>query len=152
MSWTRIWAMASKELIQIRRDSRSLMIVLVMPITLVLLFGYGVSLDLKHMPIYIYDQEGSQQSRDLIKRFAASDYFDVKRNVSSYPDVLKALDSGDAKMGVVIPWNFSQKFASGERVPVQALIDATDDNTANVLMGYTQAVLQGYARTVHQQP
>lgn len=148
MSWTRIWAMATKELIQIRRDSRSLMIVLVMPVTLVLLFGYGVSLDLKHMPVYIYDQEGSQQSGDLAKRFAASEYFDVKRNVSSYPDVLNALDNGDAKMGVIIPWNFSQKLASGERVPVQALIDATDDNTANVLIGYTQAVLQGYSRTV----
>lgn len=148
MSWTRIWAMASKELIQIRRDSRSLIIVLVMPITLVLLFGYGVSLDLKHLPIYVYDQEGSQQSQDLAKRFAASEYFHVARSVNSYPEVLRALDSGEAKMGLVIPWNFSQKLASGETVPVQALVDASDDNTANVLIGYTQAVIQGYSQNV----
>ena len=65
MSWTRVLAMASKELIQIRRDSRSLMIVLVMPITLVLLFGYGVSLDLKHLPIYVYDQDVAVRQFDL---------------------------------------------------------------------------------------
>jgi ABC-2 type transport system permease protein len=140
--------MAAKELIQIRRDSRSLMIVLVMPITLVLLFGYGVSLDLKHLPIYVYDQEGSQQSQDLAKRFQASEYFQVKRAVNSYPEVLRALDSGDAKMGLVIPWNFSQKLASGEPVRVQALIDASDDNTANVLISYAHAIVQDHSRNV----
>lgn len=148
MSWTRIRAMAAKELIQIRRDSRSLMIVLVMPVTLVLLFGYGVSLDLKHLPIYVYDQEGSQRSQDLVTRFGAGEYFHIARSVNSYPEVLRALDSGDAKIGIVIPWNFSQKLAVGETVPIQALVDASDDNTANVLIGYTQAVVQGYSQTV----
>jgi ABC-2 type transport system permease protein len=148
MSWTRIRAMAAKEMIQIKRDSRSLLIVLVMPITLVLLFGYGVSLDLKHLPIYVYDQEGSQRSQDFVQLFAASEYFHVVRSVKSYPEVLRALDSGTAKMGIVIPWDFSEKLAAGERAPVQALVDASDDNTANVLIGYTQAVVQGYSQKV----
>ena len=148
MSWTRVLAMASKELIQIRRDSRSLMIVLVMPITLVLLFGYGVSLDLKHLPIYVYDQEGSQRSQDFAKRFAASEYFHVVRAVNSYPEVLKGLDDGSAKMVLVIPWDFSQQLASGRPVPVQALIDASDDNTANVLMGYAQGVITAYSQNI----
>jgi ABC-2 type transport system permease protein len=148
MSWSRILAMASKELIQIRRDSRSLIIVLVMPITLVLLFGYGVNLDLKHLPVYVYDREGSQQSQDLAKRFAASEYFHVVRAVNSYPEILSALANGDAKMGLVIPWDFSQRLASGGAVAVQGLVDAADDNTANVLIGYAQGVVQGYSRTV----
>ncbi len=145
MNWKRLLAVARKEAIQIRRDPRSLLIVLVMPVILVLLFGYGVSLDLKHLPVYVYDQEGSQRSQDLLKRFQASEYFHVVRAVDSYPELVRALDSGDAKMGIVIPWNFSQRLFNGETVPIQALVDGTDDNTANVIIGYTQAVVQSYS-------
>ena len=140
--------MARKEAIQIRRDPRSLVIVLVMPLILVLLFGYGVNLDLKHLPVYVYDREGSQQSQDLLKRFQASEYFAVVRAVDNYSQLVRALDSGEAKMGIVIPWNFSEQIRNGGGVPIQALVDATDDNTANVLIGYTQAVVQGYSTTV----
>ena len=148
MRWTRLAAVARKEAIQIRRDTRSLIIVLVMPVLLVLLFGYGVSLDLKHLPVYVYDRDGSQQSRDLLKRFQASDYFDVVRVVDNYPEVVRAIDDGSAKMGLVIPWNFSRELRQGSTVAVQALIDASDDNTANVLMNYTQAVVAAYSNSV----
>lgn len=148
MNWKRLWAVARKEAIQIQRDPRSLVIVLVMPLILVLLFGYGVNLDLKHLPVYVYDREGSQQSQDLLKRFQASEYFAVVRAVDNYSQLVRALDSGEAKMGIVIPWNFSEQIRNGGGVPIQALVDATDDNTANVLIGYTQAVVQGYSTTV----
>ncbi len=148
MNWKRLIAVARKESIQIGRDPRSLMIVLLMPVILVLLFGYGVNLDLKHLPVCVYDREGSQQSQDLLKRFQASDYFHVVRSVDSYPQLVRALDSGNAKMGIVIPWDFSQRIRNGDTVPIQALVDATDDNTANVLIGYAQAVVQGYSMTV----
>ena len=72
MSLTRFLAVAKKEIVQVLRDSRSLIIVLIMPVILVLLFGYGVNLDQKHIPIFVYDQEGSQRSQDLLKRFQAS--------------------------------------------------------------------------------
>ncbi len=55
-----------------------------MPVTLMLLFGYGVNLDLKGLPVYVYDQDGSQQSQDLLKRFQASEYFHIVRVVDSY--------------------------------------------------------------------
>ena len=145
MSLTRLLAVARKELLQILRDTRSLGIVVVMPVTLMLLFGYGVSLDLKQLPVYVYDQDGSQQSQDLLKRFQASPYFQIVGVVDNVPAIAHALDAGDAKMGIVIPWNFSQKLSEGGPVQVQALVDATDDNTANVLMGYTQGVVQGYS-------
>ena len=145
MSFTRFMAVAKKEIVQILRDARSLIIVVVMPVTLMLLFGYGVSLDLKKLPVYVYDCDGSQQSQDLLKRFQASEYFAVTRVVNNYPALTKALDDGHAKMGIVIPWDFSKRLAGGGAVEVQALIDATDDNTANVLIGYAQAVVQGYS-------
>ena len=148
MTWTRFLAVAKKEIVQVLRDSRSLTIVLIMPVILVLLFGYGVNLDLKHLPIYVYDRDGSQQSQDLLKRFQASDYFEIERVVSSYSELTRAIDDGRAKMGIVIPWDFSQRLHDGRPVQVQALVDATDDNTANVVIGYTQAVVQGYSSAV----
>jgi len=148
MSFTRFLAVAKKEIVQVLRDTRSLIIVLIMPVILVLLFGYGVNLDLKHLPIYVYDRDGSQQSQDLLKRFQASDYFEIVRVVNNYPELTRAIDDGHAKMGVVIPWDFSQALNHGRAVQVQALVDATDDNTANVLIGYAQAVVQGYSSDI----
>jgi ABC-2 type transport system permease protein len=148
MNWTRLLVMARKETLQILRDSRSLGIVIIMPVVLVMLFGYGVNLDLKGLPVYVYDQDGTQQSQDLLKRFQASEYFHVERTVSNYGELTRALDDGSAKMGIVIPWDFSQKLNKGGAVEVQALVDATDDNTANVLMGYAQAVVQSYAAEI----
>src|SRR5262245_21000783 len=148
MSFTRFVAVARKEVIQILRDTRSLSIVILMPVILVLLFGYGVSLDLKHLPIYVYDRDGSQQSQDLLKRFGSNEYFDLKRVVGSYPELVRALDDGNAKMVLVIPWDFSQRLRDGRPVSIQALVDATDDNTANVLINYSQAVVQGYSTDI----
>jgi ABC-2 type transport system permease protein len=148
MSLTRLLAVAKKEVIQILRDSRSLMIVVIMPVTLMLLFGYGVNLDLKGLPVYVYDRDGSQQSQDLLKRFQNSEYFKVARVVDGYPAITRALDDGHAKMGIVIPWDFSQRLREGGPVQVQALVDGTDDNSANVLIGYTQAVVQGYSAEI----
>jgi len=145
MSLTRLLAVARKELLQIVRDTRSLGIVVIMPVTLMLLFGYGVNLDLKGLPLYVCDQDGSQQSQDLLKRFQASEYFHIVRAVDNRAAIARALDDGGARMGLVIPWNFSQQLSQGGPVQVQALVDATDDNTANVIMGYTQGVVQGYS-------
>jgi len=148
MSLTRLLAIARKEVVQILRDMRSLVIVVLMPAVLVLLFGYGVNLDLKGLPVYVYDQDGSQQSQDLLKHFQNSKYFTIARVAASYPEVTRALDDGSAKMAIVIPWDFSERLRDGRPVEVQALVDASDDNTANVLIGYSQAVIQGYSAQI----
>ncbi len=148
MSLTRFLAVAKKEVVQILRDSRSLIIVVIMPVILVLLFGYGVNLDLRGLPVYVYDRDGSQQSQDLLKRFQASSYFNLVRVVDNYPALARALDDGHAKMGIVVPWDFSRRLYDGRPAQVQVLVDGTDDNTANVLIGYSQAVVQGYSSEV----
>jgi len=147
MSWHRLVAMARKEVIQILRDWRSLVIVLVMPVVLMLLFGYGVSLDLKQTPVYVFDREGSQQSQDLVKRFAASEYFHIEREVDNYRDLVAAINDGRCRLGLVIPADFSRQLAHGA-VSVQALVDATDDNTANLIFSYSEAVVRGYSAEV----
>ncbi|MGO9775138.1 MAG: ABC transporter permease [Terracidiphilus sp.] len=148
MRLTRLLAVARKEVLQIVHDARSLMIVVLMPAVLVLLFGYGVNLDLKGLPVYVLDQDGSQQSQDLLKHFQASEYFHIARVVTGYAELMRALDDGHAKMGIVIPWDFSQRLSDGRPVAVQALVDASDDNSANVLIGYSQAVVQGYSAQI----
>jgi ABC-2 type transport system permease protein len=114
----------------------------------VLLFGYGVNLDLKRLPVYVYDRDGSQQSQDLLKRFEASAYFNLVRVANGYPELARSLDDGSAKMGIVVPWDFSQRLRDGRPAQVQAIVDGSDDNTANVLIGYAQAVVQGYSSEI----
>ncbi len=147
MRWHRLAAIARKEIIQIRRDSRSLMIVVIMPLVLMLLFGYGVSLDQKHFPVYVFDREGTQASQDLLKRFQASEYFEVARTVDNYDALIEAIDAGRCRMGLVIPHDFTQRLNASGAASVQAIMDATDDNTANLVFGYTESVVRGYARS-----
>lgn len=145
MNWFRAWVMARKEMIQILRDARSLMIVIAMPAVLVVLFGYGVNLDQKGVPLVVWDQDGTQQSQDLLQRFQASEYFKIVDVVRNEQELSRALDSGSARMAIVIPWNFSERVAQGGEVTLQADVDATDDNSANLAIGYARSVVQGYS-------
>ncbi len=148
MRWKRTWAIARKEVIQVLRDWRSLVIIAAMPIVMTLLYGYGVTLDIKHIPVCVYDREGSQQSQDLLKRFQASEYFRIVGSFTSYAPIVRDIDSGRCRLAVVIPYDFSQRIAEGGTVAVQALLDASDDNTANIAMGYGAAVVNGYSQQV----
>ncbi len=148
MKLHRLAAIAIKEVLQIVRDARSVGIVVAMPVAMMLTFGYGISLDVKHLPVYVFDREGSQQSQDLLKQFQASEYFDVKKTVNDYPALVRALDDGDCKLAIVVPHDFSLRLNAGAPVSIQALIDATDSNTANLAMAYSQAVIQAYWQRV----
>lgn len=144
----RVLAIARKEFIQILRDRRSLAIVVLMPVILMLLFGYGVNLDTSAIPLYVFDREGSQQSRNLVEHFQSSRYFDVLNSVDNYPALLRAIDEGRCRMGIVIPPDFSRKLNAGHSVAVQALVDAIDDNTANLAFSYSDIVIRGFSADV----
>jgi ABC-2 type transport system permease protein len=148
MRLRRLKAIAFKELLHIWRDPRSLMIALLLPFTQMFLFGYGVNLDLKHIPICTFDREGSQQSQDLFKHFQASLYFAIVDNVKSYPEMITALDRGACSAGIVVPPDFSQRLNDTGSAPVQAILDGTDDNTANIAWGYAAAVVGSYANDI----
>lgn len=148
MRWHRLAAIVRKEILQIRRDLPSLLITVAMPPLLMLAFGYGVSFDIRHIPVYVYDRESSQQSQDFLKRFQASEYFNVMKTVDNYQAVIQALDAGACRLAIVIPVNFSEQLKTGGPVSVQALIDATDNNTANVSISYSEAVVQTYNQQI----
>jgi len=151
MSLNRLSAITRKEIIQIRRDPRSLLIVFLMPAMLMALMGYGISLDQKNVPVCVFDREGSQQSQDLLKHFQASIYFNVVMVNDDYASLVRAIDRGKCSLGLVIPNDFSEQLRNGGEVDVQGIVDATDDNTANLIFGYGEAVVAGYSNDVQLQ-
>ncbi|HYB90160.1 MAG TPA: ABC transporter permease [Candidatus Binataceae bacterium] len=148
MNLRRTIAMSRKEFIQVRRDPRSLVIALFLPLIQILMLGYGARLDANHIPVYVFDQEGSQDSQALLKGFQASQYFDVVKVVNNYGDLVRAIDADQCKLGIVIPWDFSKRLDDAGRTEVQALLDGTDDNSAQLAEGYAEAVVGTYQRQV----
>lgn len=145
MNLTRLTALARKEFLQVLRDPRSLMIALLMPVVQMLLLGYGVTLDIKHVPLCVWDREGSQRSIELLKDFSATQYFQVTGVLTDYRGLTRAIDRGDCRIAIVVPPDFSLRLNAGGSSTVQAIIDATDDNTASVAAGYAQAVVAAYS-------
>ena len=148
MSARRLLAIARKEVIQIRRDPRSLLIALLMPMMQMMLLGYGINLDAKHIAVYAYDQEGSQDSQALLKHFQASRYFDLIATVNNYRDLTRAIDSDRCKLGIVIPFNFSKTLRDAGSATVQVIVDGTDDNDAMLATEYARAIIAGYSGEV----
>jgi len=141
----RILAIARKELIQVRRDPRSLAIALLLPVMQMFLLGYGISLDIANIPTCVYDQEASQHSQALLARFKSSRYFRVVKSVRDYGGLRRAIDGGECQLGIVVPWNFSRQLTALGKTSVQAIVDATNDNTATLAEGYAQSVVSAYA-------
>jgi len=148
MSGRRILAMTRKEVIQIRRDPLSLMIIIAMPLIQLVIFGYAVNLDIKHIPLCVYDRDATQTSQDLLKGFRATDYFNVVHVSDSYPDVVRHIDYGVCTVAVVVPPQFSEKLRSNGQASVQALLDASDSNTASIGMAYALSIVQTYSAQV----
>jgi len=144
MNLARFWAIFRKELIHIRRDIRSLMQIILLPVMLLLLYGYALTFDIKHVPTAVFDQEQSRVSQDFVTWFMGSEYFDVNRFVSSYQEIDELLTSRTVKLVLVLPFDFSRDLKKGVTSKVQALLDGTDANTANIILGYVQAVVSGY--------
>jgi ABC-2 type transport system permease protein len=134
--------------LHILRDPRSLIIALLLPFTQMFVFGYGVNLDLKRVPICTFDREGSQLSQQLLKYFQASQYFVIAHNVKTYPEMAAAIDRGDCTAGIVIPPDLSRRLNDAGTAAVQGILDGTDDNTANIVFGYASAVISGYSTDV----
>lgn len=148
MRWRRVKAIVVKESLQVVRDPRSLMIALLIPLLQMFMLGYGINLDVKHIPLCVYDREASQVSQDLMRRFIASPYFALQGVASSYAEARRDLDSGGCRLVIVIPAGFSKGLADAGEGVVQALLDATDTNTANLAANYARAVVAGYSADV----
>jgi drug efflux transport system permease protein len=149
MSYRRTRAMFVKELHHITRDRRSLTMALAMPVMMLLLYGWALSLDVDHIRTLIYDQDGTEPSRSLMRQFQGSRYFQIDGFVSSYRAIERGIDSNRTLVGIVIPRDFGKDLHSGRGTTVQILIDGSDSNTAAIAMGYAESVVQLFSRDIH---
>lgn len=145
MSPRRVAAVAHKEFLHVIRDFRSLLMAIGTPVLLLMLFGYALTLDVDHVPFAVWDQSGTARSRELISRFAGSRYFSLRMNVDNYADLVRAIDTREVMMGLVVPRDFAQQVDAGRDAPVQLLVDGSDSNTATIAIGYADAIAQIYA-------
>ena len=132
---SRIWPIMRKEFLEVWRDTRSLAFVLVMPVLMLLLYGYGISSDVKHVPLAVYDRDGRPPARELVRRFTSTEYFVETVRVGSLRELRKAIDRGDARVGLMIPEDFSQNLGAGRPAPIQFVVDGSDSNTASIAIG-----------------
>lgn len=134
--FNRIYAIAKKEFRQLKRDKRLMFVIFFFPVMLLVMFGYAVNFDVKHVKIAIYDQEKSSLSRDFINSLLHSEYFDLVDMIRSEKEINKYLDEKLAQCVIVIPNNLSEQLYSNREVKIQYLIDGVDGNTANIINNY----------------
>ncbi len=139
LSRVRLAALVRKEFVHIRRDPRSLAMAFLMPLILLVLFGYAITMDIGNLDVAVYDQDKSAASRDYVERFRASGYFTVVA-AESYREAGRLLDAGAAHLVLVIPGHFARDLQQRRTVQVQVLADGSDANTATVALGYVEAI------------
>ena len=130
----RIWSIVVKEFIQIRRDPRTLAIVLALPVMQLVLFGYAINTTVDHIATVVLDQARDAQSRRFLAMFFNTGYFDLVDQASSLQQLRQSLDAGAARVGIVLPPDFSHDLAAGRTPSAQVLIDGSDPNTAQTAL------------------
>ncbi|MDH7577468.1 MAG: ABC transporter permease [Bacillota bacterium] len=138
----RVFPIIYKELIQMRRDRPTLAMMLLLPVVQLLLFGFAVNTDVKHLPTVVWDQSRSRASREILDAFKHSQYYDLRYSAGSYREVTAYLDSGMARVGIVFPPDFARKLKRGESAPVQVIVDASDPMTASSAISTSQLIGQ----------
>jgi ABC-2 type transport system permease protein len=146
MNVHRMRAIAEKEMIHIMRDPRSLIMAIVIPLLMLFLFGYALTLDVENVPLAVLDMDGTQMSQRFIDGFVQSRYFSLRLVAGNYRELQVSLDEGRCLMGLVIPRDFSARIRSGRAVSVQAIADGSDSNTASIALGYAAAIVAIYTQ------
>lgn len=144
----RLSALIKKEFIQFLRY-RPLVILVVWTIAIeIALCAYAITYDVTHLSLAVQDLDGSLESRELISRFAQTEYFDVKYHVRRREEIEGLLEAGRADLGVIIGPDFSRRLGQGIQVPVQILLDGSNSNSALIALGYAQRIVRGYSRQI----
>lgn len=141
MSLRKLWSVAWKELIQSARDPLSLGMLLGVPCMMLLLYGYALSFDVRHIRLAVQDNDKSAASRDLIASFVNSTYFDLVATPPPGTDLEKLTARRVAKAVLVIPERTSEDLAAGRPARLQLLLDGADANTASTVLGYANALV-----------
>jgi ABC-2 type transport system permease protein len=140
----KINAIVRKEYFHLIRDPRSLILAFIIPLSLILLFGYALSLDVNNVETVVVDYDRTDLSRDLLRHLDASPYFRIEGAVRDGAAVTESLDHSRASLGVIIPPGFARALRSDRPSPVQVILDGSDPNFANTARGYITMFMGGY--------
>ena len=144
----RIIAQTRKELTQIVRDWRTMLLAIILPLILLMLLGSAISLSVTDMPMVVQDLDDSPASRELIDAFRSS----LTMRVVPWPtnkQPEEALSSSTARAVLVIPTHFERKLQRGVDSPVQIIVDASDANTARLTAGYASQIIAAHSRAIN---
>lgn len=145
MRLARLKPIVKKEFRQIVRDKRTIGMLVILPVFLLMMFGYALNFDVKNVSLAVYDQDKSQTSREFINYFLNSGYFKLKYHLSGHKGIDELLDEGKVTVVMIIPENFSRNLLAGKPASVQILIDGANASQATTVAGYANAFIQGYS-------
>jgi len=146
MNPRRVIAVVRKEAHEIVRDPVTLWISFLMPLVMLFLFGYAITLDVRDVALGIWDSDSSPASRRLVDAFSQSGYFTVARTIHDERELTRALERNEIKLALVIPTRFGARAADGSPPAVQIIVDGTFSNTAQIVAGYADAIVAGASR------
>jgi ABC-2 type transport system permease protein len=146
---TRIRPVVRKEFRQISRDKRSLGVILFIPLFLLVMFGYAISLDVRNIPTGVMDLENSKESRAFLQVFENSEYFDVREYLHSYSQIDELLKGGEIKVALVIPRDFTRKLWRDKTCEVQMLLDGSNPTEASTVLGYLEVISQSHTAKIN---
>jgi ABC-2 type transport system permease protein len=142
---TRLWAVARKETLQLRRDPRSLALAFLLPLLLLVLFGYAISWDIGNIATAVLDQDRGARSREVLDAFRASGYFTFVGDLERPGEIPPLLARGGAQLVLVFPPDFAARLDAGREAPLQAVVDGSDANTALIVLQYTRGIALTYS-------
>jgi ABC-2 type transport system permease protein len=134
-------AVGRKELRQILRDRRTLMILLFIPVFFLLLFGYALNFDIRHVRLAVEDRDRTPESRRLVSAFVNSGYFDLAASVTSEQEIVNLMDRNRIRAALILPAGLSRDVQRGDATQVEVLINGDNANTAATVMGYAVTII-----------
>jgi ABC-2 type transport system permease protein len=144
--FARLLAIMIKEFLEISRDKAARFMLVVPPILQMLTFGYAASFEVYHVSTAVLDLDHSQESRELIARFTASNRFDVVKVATSQREINKTIDDSAAAVALAIHAGFAELLRKGQAAPLQVIVDGTNSNTALIALGYINSIAAGFAQ------
>ena len=144
MNLRRAGAVSHKEFLHIMRDPRSLGMALALPLLMIILFGYALTLDVDRIPMVVYDASHTPESREVIDAFRGSRYFQIVARADRYETIERYINMDRCLMGFVVQPTYASDLLSGRGAEIQLILDGSDSNTASIARGYATAVMLSY--------
>ena len=149
--FTRITALIVKEFLQVFRDPRMKFVMFVSPIVQIMVFGYAATMDITNVPMAVYDLDNTKQSRDVIRDFSYSKYFDIQRYLQKESDINYVMSHAVIKSVIKFNHGFGQDLTGNKSAQMQIIVDGTDSNAAQIILGYAGTIINNYNAKILQQ-